>query len=120
MSSSQTQPATSSSVRNRRRQRHLDLGIADKDGGTTEYRATVEITVTYASLCTLTQSLVTGSGISSSLCKKLDAAAASAARGNANAHDGQLGAYRNELDAQAGKALTAGGAALLQSLSESL
>jgi hypothetical protein len=77
-------------------------------------------TVTYASLCALTQTEVADAGIASSLCKKLDAAAASAARGNMNARDGQLGAFRNELDAQAGKALTAGGAALLQSLSESL
>jgi Tol biopolymer transport system component len=77
-------------------------------------------TVTYASLCALTQSEVADAGIANSLCKKLDAAAASAARGNMNARDGQLGAYRNELGAQAGKALTAGGAALLQSISESL
>jgi len=41
-------------------------------------------------------------------------------RGNTNARDGELGAYRNELDAQSGEALTPGGAALLQSLSETL
>jgi hypothetical protein len=77
-------------------------------------------TVTYASLCALTQVEVADAGIANSLCKKLDAAAASATRGNTNARDGQLGAYRNELDAQSGEALTAGGAALLQSLSETL
>jgi Tol biopolymer transport system component len=77
-------------------------------------------TVTYDSLCALTQLEVADAGIANSLCKKLDAAAASAARGNTNARDGQLGAYRNELDAQAGEALTPGGAALLQSLSATL
>jgi hypothetical protein len=85
-------------------------------GGSDLYMTTR--TVTYASLCALTQTEVADAGIASSLCKKLDAAAA--ARGNTNARDGQLGAFRNELDAQAGKALTVGGAALLQSISESL
>jgi hypothetical protein len=63
-------------------------------------------TVTYDSLCALTQLEVPDAGIANSLCKKLDAAAASAARGNTNARAGQLGAYRNELGAQAGEALT--------------
>ncbi len=57
-------------------------------------------------LCALTQSLVTKDGIGKSLCAKLEAAAASGARGNTNARANQLNAYRNEVEAQRGKALS--------------
>jgi predicted extracellular nuclease len=72
---------------------------------------------TYADLCRLTKSLVTNAGVAGALCAKLDAAAAADARGNLNARDGQLRAYRNQLDAQAGKAVSVANAALLKAAS---
>jgi len=58
------------------------------------------------SLCALTKSLVTKDGIATSLCAKLEAAAASGVRGNTTARANQLNAYRNEVDAQRDKAIT--------------
>ncbi len=91
--------------------------IRDKDGGTTEYRGSVAVTVTFASLCALTQTLVTKEGIAGALCAKLDSAADSAADGNAKAAENQLKAYRNQLDAQSGKSISPADAALLKTLS---
>jgi hypothetical protein len=57
-------------------------------------------------LCALTKSLVTKEGIAKSLCAKLDAAAASGARGDTTARADQLNAYRNEVEAQREKAIS--------------
>ena len=51
---------------------------------------------------------------------KLENAEAAAARGNLNARDGMLKAYRNQLDAQTGKSVSAADAALLKALSLAL
>jgi len=67
---------------------------------------TYTIGSTDESLCALTKSLVTKEGIAKSLCAKLDAAAASGARGNTTAQTNQLNAYRNEVEAQRGKAIS--------------
>lgn len=101
---------------------NLSVGsrIRDKDGGTTEYRATVSVVVTYESLCNLTKTLVSNAGIADALCAKLENASAAAANGNLQARDGMLRAYRNQLDAQAGKAVSVAGAQLLKSLSQSV
>ena len=73
--------------------RHVGGKIRDKDGGTTEYRATVQIQVTAASLCTLTRLYVQkNDGLANSFCVKLE--------------HGSYGAYENEVRAQSGKALT--------------
>jgi hypothetical protein len=73
--------------------------IRDKDGGTTEYTAAVDVSVTAASLCALTQRYVTKEGVAHSLCVKLE--------------HGSWNAYVNEVQAQSGKSLTAEQAAIL-------
>jgi predicted extracellular nuclease len=74
-------------------------------------------TVTYANLCSLTRELVTKSGVADGLCVKLATAAAAAAAGDTKKRDGALKAYRNQLEAQAGKSVTAADAARLEALS---
>lgn len=76
--------------------------------------------VTLGDLCALTRAAVSHQGIANALCAKLDAAAASAARGNENAKRGQLGAYVNQLKAQSGKAVSAADAARLSALAATL
>jgi hypothetical protein len=77
--------------------------IRDKDGDAREYTAQVAVTNTPDSLCALTRTLVTKAGVAQGLCDKLA--------------DGAFKAYRNQLDAQSGKAISASDAALLKSLS---
>ena len=91
--------------------------IRDKDGGTTEYRATVEVEVTFDSLCELTTAYSIKPDIAGALCVKLHNA--DAAR-TANARNGLLHAYENEVDAQTGKAFTPGQAAALEQLADTL
>jgi len=94
--------------------------IRDRQGAESEYRASVQIGVSYTSLGALTRQYVTNAGIAESLVAKLEAAAAAAERGNDNAKNGQLGAYRNELEAQAGKSITAERARTLIRLASAL
>ena len=77
---------------------------------------TYTIGSTDETLCALTKSLVTKEGIAKSLCAKLDAAAVSGARGNTTARANQLNAYRNEVEAQRGKAISDADAAVLIAL----
>jgi hypothetical protein len=94
--------------------------IRDKDGGTSTYPGSVKVGVTYASLASLTKTLVAKTGVADGLCDKLDTAAAAEVRGDTATRDGALNAYRNQLDAQTGKSVTAADAALLKSLSSAL
>jgi hypothetical protein len=94
--------------------------IRDEDGGVSEYRATVSVVVTYASLCELVHRLVTDPTVAAALCDKLTAAAAAAARGNDGANENQLQAFRSQLDAQTGKSVSAADADLLKRLSTRL
>ncbi len=80
----------------------------------------LDLRPTYADLCRLTERLVTKASIAQALCTKLENAAAAAARGNLNARDGMLNAYRNQVDAQTGKSVSAADAALLKSLTFSV
>lgn len=68
-------------------------------------------TVTFASLCEATQTAAGQKGIASALCAKLSAASDARQRGDNPAAANQLDAYRNQLAAQSGKALTAAQAA---------
>jgi hypothetical protein len=95
--SSTTCPTSSSGTR------IVRAKIRDKDGDAREYTAQVAVTNTPDSLCALTRTLVTKAGIGQALCDKLA--------------DGAFKAYRNQLDAQSGKAISAADAALLKSLS---
>ena len=80
--------------------------IRDKDGGVTEYKATVHVVVTFESLCALTRTYATQPGIGDSLCAKLDAAAAARDRGNFRTAQNILRAFANEVEAQRGKAIS--------------
>lgn len=78
------------------------------------------VTVTHESLCTLTKRFVTKEGVANSLCAKLRAASASAARGNTLAGGNQLSAYVNEISAQRGKSVSEAHADVLANLAASL
>jgi hypothetical protein len=78
------------------------------------------VVVTYGSLTNLVNLFVTNPNIAGSLTAKLAAAADVAARGDFNARNGQLNAFRNELSAQTGKTVTKAHAAILARLSMAL
>jgi hypothetical protein len=80
--------------------------VIDKDGGTTEYTATVSVRVTVDSLCAAVTRWAKNGGIATSLSKQL--------------RHGQLGAFRNEVTAQSGKSFTNDQASTLIRLSQSL
>jgi hypothetical protein len=95
--------------------------IQDKDGGVREYTATVQVVVTFASLCDLVRSYATDSKVADDLCDKL-AQAETAPTPTARA--GHLNAFRNQVDAKTGsepgKALTPEQGATLKLLSTRL
>jgi hypothetical protein len=80
------------------------------------HEASFDVTLTYGSLCALTQRYAEKSGIAASLCAKLRAADAAAARGDDLARDGVLDAYVQEVAAQADKSISAEHAAILSRL----
>ena len=83
----------------------------------TTYNGTVQVTVTFASLCDLTRTLVTKADVAQSLCDKLVAAATADAAGDTKKRENILAAYRKQVDAQTGKSITTANAALLKRLS---
>jgi len=94
--------------------------IKDKDGGVTEYRATVAVVVTFSSLCFLVSDLVSDPDVAAGLCAKLDAAARAGGRGDLGPERNQLRAFRSLVDAQTTKAISRADAALLKLLSTRL
>jgi minor extracellular serine protease Vpr len=84
----------------------------DYAGNTTNASATVTVAVTYSSLATLTSRFTSGA-LGRSLLAQLDAARSAASRGNLTGVNGALQAYQQEVQAQAGKQLTAEQAAAL-------
>ncbi len=99
----------------------LPLQVSDRAGNVTSERASVTVRVTFDSLCTLSRGFVAGdAGLASSLCATLDAGRSAEERGNAVAVSNQLGAYRNHVAAQSGKAISAERAATLIRLAEAL
>lgn len=91
--------------------------IKDKDGGITEYSASVDVTVTFDSLCDLVHAYSTDPELADNLCHKLDDAANAP---TPTAKVGALGAFRNMVSAKVGKGLTAEQAAELRRLSRRL
>ena len=81
---------------------------------------TFTVVVSSATLCNVTRQFVTKAGVAHSLCVKLDAARSRAARGDTSGAGVDLTNYRNEVKAQAGKALTAEQAATLDALAAGL
>jgi hypothetical protein len=102
--------------------RSVRAKIRDKDGGVSEYRGTVQVFVTYASLCDLVRAYIGDeANAADGLCQKLaDASTAS----TETARQGKLEAFRNQVDAKTGdvpgKALTGAQAELLKLLSTRL
>ena len=88
--------------------------IKDKDGGITQYTGSVDVTVTFDSLCELARAYSTDPKLADNLCDKLDAAE-NASEPTAKA--GSLGAFRNMVSAKVGKGLTAWQAGELKRLS---
>ena len=80
--------------------------IRDKDGGVTEYTATVAVSVTVDSLCRTVEGWAKNAGEANSLCVKLQ--------------HGQIEAFDNEVDAQTGKSFSTDQAALLKRLAAGL
>lgn len=98
----------------------LEATATDRAGNTTVETATFEITVTYDGLCELARSYSGNPGVANSLCAKLASAQASAERGQTDSAAGMIAAFKNEVAAQSGKALTAQQAATLSSLADTL
>lgn len=92
----------------------------DNAGNLGEGSTSFTVSVTYDSLCNLTKQFSSKADVASALCAKLDAAEASAERGNAKSAAGQIEAYLNQVKAQSGKALTAEQAAILAGLAGAL
>ncbi len=80
--------------------------VRDKDGGMTEYTATVDVTVTMESLCATVEDWAKNAGEANSLCVKLQ--------------HGQIEAFGHEVEAQTGKSFTTDQAALLKRLAARL
>jgi hypothetical protein len=91
--------------------------IQDRNGGITEYRASVAVTVTFDGLCDLVHAYSTDSKLAANLCSKLDEAARAPTE---SAKAGALGAFQNMVEAKVGKGLTAEQAAELTLLSTQL
>ena len=98
----------------------LTATATDRAGNQSTLSIAFTVVANETSLCALTRKLVTKPAIASSLCAKLTAAAAAAERGNADAHDGAIGAYVNELDAQRGKSISGPNADVLIVLARTL
>jgi hypothetical protein len=92
----------------------------DRAGNTATATITITVQVTSGSLCSLTRDFTGDAQVAHSLCAKLDAANDADARGTSAAKAGILEAYRDELAAQAGKALTSEDAQILSDLSRAL
>lgn len=91
--------------------------ISDHDPQAARFGLTA---VTAGALCSLVESVVDKEGIASALCAKLEAAAESEARGNANAKAGHIGAFINQVNAQRGKSISDADATRLIDLAEAL
>ena len=92
----------------------------DKSGNVGQSSISFTVTLSFDSLCILTHQWISKASVANSLCAKLDAAKAAAARGDWKAKAGILAAYLNEVSAQSGKSLTVEQAALLAQLASGL
>lgn len=89
----------------------------DNAGNTGSASGSFEVTASLDGLCTLVQRFVSHRGIANSLCAKTRAA--DRAR-NDRAHDGALGAFINEVEAQSGKKIDADDADVLIMIANAL
>ena len=98
----------------------FSASATDLAGNTGNGSTSFTVQVTTAGLGNLVMQFVTNAGVANSMISKLNAAAAAEARGNTQAKAGAIGAFINELQAQADKALTAAQAATLIALAQAL
>jgi predicted extracellular nuclease len=94
--------------------------ISDDDGGTNEYVATVDVTVTFDSLCALTREYSSSEKVADQLCKWLDKAAEDSERGKPKPAQRHLAKYVKSVEAEAGRAFSPEEAAILVGLAQSL
>jgi hypothetical protein len=94
--------------------------VTDNAGNTGSGSTTFTVGVTFDSLCTLSVSFSTDPAVDTGLCDKLAAAKAAAASGNSKTKNNNLAAYRQQVSAQSGKALTKQQASILTNLSKAL
>lgn len=92
----------------------------DYAGNVESGSVTFTVVVTYAGVCELVQQFVSNAGIANSLCVKLRNAEAAEARGRANAQANLLDAFRSEVKAQAGNAISGDYATVLLGLANEL
>ena len=95
----------------------LEASATDIAGNRATATAAFEVRVTYASLCRLIRASVSDAGLATSLCAKLDAAAAS---GDRPAAERLVVAFRDEVHAQRGVLLAPSIADLLDDLAAAL
>ncbi len=100
--------------------------ITASQSGNGSYNAAPDVSqtfvvgITHDRLSDLVRQFVTNPGIANSLLAKLDNAQRAEARGDLNARAGMIGAFINEVEAQAGKAISAENAAILIALARAL
>ncbi|OLC20814.1 MAG: hypothetical protein AUH33_02955 [Chloroflexi bacterium 13_1_40CM_68_21] len=84
----------------------LNARATDKAGNVTTASTTFSVEVSESSLCVLARRFVVKDGVASSLCAKLDSAAAARDRGKLTTERNILNAFANEVGAQRGKSIT--------------
>ncbi|HEX2916083.1 MAG TPA: hypothetical protein VH186_35300 [Chloroflexia bacterium] len=92
----------------------------DNAGNTGSGSTSFTVGVTFDSLCSLSANFSTNPAVDKGLCDKLSAAKAAAAAGTTIAKNNELNAYRQQVAAQTGKALTKQQATILSNLSKML
>ncbi len=92
----------------------------DNAGNTGSGSTTFTVSVTYDSLCALSANFSTDPAVDKGLCDKLAAAKAAAASGDTTTKNNNLKAYRQQVAAQSGKAVTKQQATILSNLSKAL
>jgi uncharacterized protein len=94
--------------------------IRDDDGGSHEYTATVNVIVTYDSLCDLTRLYVTKKKVEDDLCHELDKAEKADAKGDVRKKQEHLRHYVDKVRKESGKSLTTDQAQILIDLAGQL
>ncbi len=94
--------------------------IRDDDGGVTPYAATVDVTVTFDSLCALTREYSSTKKVADGLCRELDMAEKASEHGKPKTQQQHLNKYVKDVQDQAGKAFTQEEAATLVDLAGAL
>ncbi|HEX2911931.1 MAG TPA: hypothetical protein VH186_14075, partial [Chloroflexia bacterium] len=92
----------------------------DNAGNTGNGSTGFTVKATFDSLCTLSRQFSTDPSVAQGLCDKLAAAKAAAAAGDTKTKNNNLNAFRQQVAAQSGKALTGQQATILTNLSKTL